>query len=86
MSRCLVFVFNGIIHPPLVLVIVSTLALAVGLYGNDLSHDGAAPLLATPAKLDARNAEATRILKQERRDAAGDEEAIQLFAEVVHTE
>ena len=69
-----------------VLVIVATLALAVGLYGNDLSHDGAAPLLATPPQLQARDAEATRILLQERRDAQGDEDAIQLFGEVVRNE
>ena len=73
-------------HVLSVLVIVATLALAVGLYGNDLSHDGAAPLLATPPQLQARDAEATRILLQERRDAQGDEDAIQLFGEVVRNE
>ena len=69
-----------------VLVMLSTLALAVGLYGNDLSHDGAAPLLATPPKLESRDDEANRILLQERGDSAGDEEAIQAFAEVVRNE
>ena len=69
-----------------VLVILSTLALAVGLYGNDLSHDGFAPLLATPPKLESRDEEKDRIFKRERQDSAGDEEAIQLFAEVVRDE
>ena len=66
--------------------ILATFALAVGLYGNDLSHDGVAPLLATPPKLESRDEEANRILGQERRDSAGDEDAIQLFAEVVRDE
>ena len=61
---------------------MSTLALAVGLYGNDLSHDGAAPLLETPSRLEARDSEAMRILRQERSKAQDDLGAIQRFAEI----